>query len=411
VLLGPALHPDRLRPGAPAELVPHGAFAQVHRGQAARIQERVEGVVAPLPGRRILELYAGTGGMGLALAAAGARVTAVEAFPAAGEALRAAARDQRIDAMTGVDGDATRVAASLAAQGERFDAAVANPPRRGLPPALRRLLTSLAGRIVYVSCEPETLARDLDHLRRLGFAGESVAPYDMIPLSGEVECVTVLHRAAAPAPRIVHEDEWLLAVEKPPFEPTTPHGEHPGSLLERVRRLPGAASAVPVHRLDAGTSGVCLFARGPAEAAELARALAASDALKQYQALVRGVTRARGQVTRPLLEEGRMLPARTRYRRVAVTGGHSLLQVFPETGRTHQIRRHLAGIGHPVLGDARHGHAASNRHLFERCGLDRPFLHLATIELTHPRSGERQRLAAPLPGDLAAVLARNVPAP
>jgi 23S rRNA-/tRNA-specific pseudouridylate synthase len=186
-----------------------------------------------------------------------------------------------------------------------------------------------------------------------------------------------------------------------------PHPERAGSLLERVRARPGAGAAVPVHRLDAETSGVCLFARAPGAAAAVQRALADPAAGKRYQALVRGVGRARGRIARALVEDGRPRPAATRYRRLSVVSGHALLEVAPETGRTHQIRRHLASIGQPVLGDARHGHAASNRHVFERAGLDRPFLHCAALEL--PALG--LRLAAPLAPDLAAVLARLAEAP
>jgi 23S rRNA (uracil1939-C5)-methyltransferase len=147
---------------------------------------------------------------------------------------------------------------------------------------------------------------------------------------------------------------------------------------------------------------VCLFARSAAAAAGAQRALADPAAVKRYLALVRGVARARGRIARPIVEEGRARPAATRYRRLSVVSGHALLAVEPETGRTHQIRRHLAGVGQPVLGDERYGHAPSNRHLVERDGLDRPFLHCAAIEL--PTRG--LRIVAPLAPDLAAVLER-----
>jgi 23S rRNA (uracil1939-C5)-methyltransferase len=298
------------------------------------------------------------------------------------------------------------VAAKLAAAGERFDCAIVNPPRRGLAPALRTALGGLAPPFVaYVSCEPATLARDLAHLARLGLATDAVSPFDMIPLSDEVECVALLRPSPAPAPRVLHADDDVVFVDKDPFEPTTPQGEHATSLLARVRRLPGAAEAVPLHRLDLGTSGVCLFARRPEVAGRWSSALAAADARKEYVAGVRGIARAKGSISRPLLEHGRALEARTRYVRSASAGGHSLLRVAPEQGRTHQIRRHLAAIGHPLLGDLRYGHAATNRHLLERHGLDRPFLHCARIDLAHPRSGERLVVRAPLSGDLAAVQA------
>jgi len=169
-----------------------------------------------------------------------------------------------------------------------------------------------------------------------------------------------------------------------------------------VQRLAGSDALAPVHRLDVGTSGACIFAPR-ASVAEWSRALAAGA--KEYTAAVRGIARVRGSIARPLGDGGRRLPATTRYRRVSVVGGHSLLAVHPIEGRTHQIRRHLAGLGHPVLGDARYGHPPTNRHVAERHGLDRTFLHCARIELIHPRSGAPLRVEAPLAGDLDAVLA------
>ncbi|RIK98799.1 MAG: hypothetical protein DCC71_20785 [Proteobacteria bacterium] len=298
-------------------------------------------------------------------------------------------------------------AARLAASGARFDAAVVNPPRRGTTPRLRESLAAVVrDAIAYVSCEPATLARDLAHLAWLGWRAERVVPFDLMPLTAEVECVAVLRRGAPPELPVLYEDASLVAVDKPPFLPTVPHPERRGSLLARVRERPGAREAVPLHRLDAETSGVCLFAKSGAAAAEWQRALADPATAKRYRALVRGIGRAKGRVARPLREEGRMLDAATRYRRLEVVRGHALLEVTIETGRTHQIRRHLASIGEPVVGDARHGHAASNRHLAERFFLDRPFLHCTAIELAHPQRGERLRVESPLAPDLAAVLAR-----
>ena len=93
--------------------------------------------------------------------------------------------------------------------------------------------------------------------------------------------------------------------------------------------------------------------------------------------------------------------------RLAVAAGHSVLRVVPEHGRTHQIRRHLAAIGHPVLGDDRYGHAMTNRYFEEKNGLDRAFLHCVRIELDHPDGAGRVLVEAPLTGDLRAVLERT----
>jgi 23S rRNA (uracil1939-C5)-methyltransferase len=165
----------------------------------------------------------------------------------------------------------------------------------------------------------------------------------------------------------------------------------------------GTAELTPVHRLDAGTSGVCLLAKRRAAVAGLGRALAAGE--KQYLALARGITRVKGSINRPLRDGAAQQPARTRYARQQIVSGHSLLRVRPDQGRMHQIRRHLAAIGHPVLGDARYGHAPSNQHFEQKHGLDRPFLHLARVQLAHP-GGQALVIEAALPGELEALLAR-----
>ena len=144
-----------------------------------------------------------------------------------------------------------------------------------------------------------------------------------------------------------------------------------------------------IHYLDVGTSGLVIFARKASYVAAWAEALQASTGRKIYLAAARGRTPSKGAITRDLRDEGRLLPARTRYRWLGGAGGHSVLRVIPEHGRTHQIRRHLAAIGHPILGDERYGHAPTNRFFEEKHGLDRTFLHCIRLELNHPRTGAR----------------------
>ncbi|MBN2191603.1 MAG: RsmD family RNA methyltransferase [Polyangiaceae bacterium] len=392
-------------PEAPYHYAAPGAFTQAHPGQLVALHRDVVAALSErlgaLAGRSVLEVYAGTGALGLRLARAGARVTLVEAFPPAMELAARSAREQGLDLCT-LGADAGVAVSELAARGEGFDAVIVNPPRRGATPDVRRALGRLSPRVVvYVSCAPQTLARDAAHLTLLGLAPVEVVPYDMIPLSAAVEVLAVFGPAPPREPRVIHMDDALIAVDKPPHEPVTPQGEHANSLLERVRRRLGAPEAVPVHRLDLGTSGVCLFARRPAAVADLARAL--REGQKSYVALARGVTHQKGHLRRPLREGARELVASTRYVRQRVVGGHSLLLVCPEQGRTHQIRRHLAGVGRPLVGDSRYGDLATNRHFEHRHGLDRTFLHLLSICL---RISNRSRtLRAELAADLAAVLA------
>jgi 23S rRNA (uracil1939-C5)-methyltransferase len=275
-----------------------------------------------------------------------------------------------------------------------------------MPPDARRGLARLRpGAVAYVSCDPETLARDLDHLARLGLAARELVPFDMIPLTDHVETVAILQPAAPAAPRVLYEDEDVVALDKPPHEPTTPQGEHEGSLLDRARAAV-SSSAVPVHRLDVGTSGVVFFARDPSRVARWSQALGAPATRKVYLAATRGAPEASGVIDRPLTEGGRSLRATTRFEVIEVLAGHALLELSPDEGRTHQLRRHLASIGHPVLGDARYGHAPTNRHFEEKYALDRTFLHCSRIELAHPRTGELLRVQSELPGDLTTVLDR-----
>jgi 23S rRNA (uracil1939-C5)-methyltransferase len=261
--------------------------------------------------------------------------------------------------------------------------------------------------IAYVSCDPDTLARDLDHFLRLGYTTSELRPLDMIPLTDEVETVAILRRATVPTPHVLFEDNEILVVEKGAHEPTAPQAEYAGSLLARARRIPGAEEAVPIHRIDIGTSGIVVLARRADVVARWQEALGSATTRKIYVAAARGVTPSKGAITRELREEGKMYPARTRYRRLAVASGHSVLRVIPEQGRTHQIRRHLAAIGHPVLGDDRYGHVPTNRFFEEKNGLDRAFLHCVRVELDHPTTGARLMVEAPLPGDLRAVLERT----
>jgi len=150
-----------------------------------------------------------------------------------------------------------------------------------------------------------------------------------------------------------------------------------------------------------------MLARDPTQVAKWTAVLGVATTRKIYVAVARGVTPSKGAITRELREDGKMHPARTSYRRLAVASGHSVLRVIPEQGRTHQIRRHLAAIGHPILGDDRYGHAPTNRFFEEKNALDRTFLHCVRLEFDHPTKNQRLIIEAPLPGDLRAVLERT----
>ncbi|MEO7034777.1 MAG: pseudouridine synthase [Polyangiaceae bacterium] len=402
LLLGEEVEPHHLAPDGPYHLAAHGAFTQAHLGQANAAHRAIEAALRELNAERVLELYAGSGALSLRLAQHGFSMTAVEAFaPALAQAAHAA-REQRLT-LTTKEGLAERALREFSAKNAHFDAVIVNPPRRGLAAEVRRNAAALGAQgIVYMSCDPATLARDLGHLRLLGYAATDVAPFDMIPHSAAVECLVTLRRTEIPTPTVLYEDAQCLAVVKSGYEPGAREAGNAGSLLERVRRLPGAEQAVIVQAtaLDRDTSGVCLFARTPAARAELERACA--TAAHTFVALARGVTHKKGRIRRPVRDARRSVAASTRYERSAVHGGHSLLSLSPEHGSALHLRQHLASIGHQVLGDAR-GDAASNTFFEHRHGLDRSFLHRATLTLT--LGAETRTLEAPLPGELRAVLA------
>jgi 23S rRNA (uracil1939-C5)-methyltransferase len=170
LLAGAASAPDRI--GESEHLATFGSFVQAHRAQALRVHALLVDALGLTRTRerkpRVLDLYGGSGSIALGLAAAGASVRLVESFGPSAAQARAAALALSLD----VEAECSDVASSLrnaTERGERFDAAVVNPPRRGTSPTAREWLARLAPPVIaYVSCNPDTLARDLDHFARLG---------------------------------------------------------------------------------------------------------------------------------------------------------------------------------------------------------------------------------------------------
>lgn len=179
----------------------------------------------------------------------------------------------------------------------------------------------------------------------------------------------------------------------------------------RVRDVLGGAHVHPLHRLDRGTSGALAFARTTEAARTLAAAFEAGAIEKQYLALVRGQVAAdAGTIDYPIqkAEDGPRVPAVTHYRvvRRSPVDRCSLVLALPETGRLHQIRRHLRHIDHPLVGDVRHGSGAVNRHYRATYGLHRLALHAHRLAFAHPVTGARVEVEAPMPADLAEPLAK-----
>ena len=219
----------------------------------------------------------------------------------------------------------------------------------------------------------------------------------------------------------LHVDDHVLVIDKAPGQVVHPGaGNSTGTIAQGVlARFPEVAevgeAARPgvVHRLDKGTSGVFMMARSDRAYRSLTEQLRARTVDRRYRTIVWGhpdaangvidapIGRAVRDPTRMTIrDDGR--PARTRYS-VEQTWDEpsvALVSCVLETGRTHQIRVHLAAIGHPVVGDHRYGGA--------RAGIefDRPALHAAELSFSHPVTGERLEFASPLPPDLAGLLDR-----
>jgi len=216
---------------------------------------------------------------------------------------------------------------------------------------------------------------------------------------------------------VIYEDEHLLAVNKPAGMVVHPaYGHTSGTLVNallahcpQVADVGGIERGGVVHRLDKDTSGLIIVAKDEATRAALQRQFKHRQVTKTYMALVEGHVEPReGVIDAPVgrdkqqrkkmavVRNGR--EASTTYRAVEYFRDHTLLEVHPRTGRTHQVRVHLAWLGYPVVGDTVYGRRR------QRLLRGRHFLHAARLRFTHPATGEEMALEVPMPPKLKAVL-------
>ncbi len=220
---------------------------------------------------------------------------------------------------------------------------------------------------------------------------------------------------SAPAPEIevVYEDEYLLVVDKPAGLVTHPAPGHGGATLAEALAGRAAGGADPeragiVHRLDRDTSGLLVVARSDEVHARLQRMMRAREITREYLTLITGHPDAdSGTIDAPIGRDRSrrtVMSTRTDRARGAVTHFEvlerlprtALLNVRLETGRTHQIRAHLAAIGHPVCGDPAYGGSGCGRRL----GLTRQFLHAGKLMFRHPITGAKMACESKPPVDL-----------
>ncbi len=250
--------------------------------------------------------------------------------------------------------------------------------------------------------------RVVDRASRKVRAGQRLA-VELVP--------TAQSRAFRPEPialAVIYEDDDLLVIDKPAGLVVHPAaGNWQGTLLNGLLARDTDAAALPragiVHRLDKDTSGLMVVGRTLAAVTALSRAIAAREVHRGYLAIAhgawpQGVTRVdaplardpRSRVRMAVVASGRQ--ARTDVERLALArlddATFSALRCTLHTGRTHQIRVHLASRGHPLVGDELYGGAAA-------LGMQRQALHAARLALAHPRSGEPLAFEAPLPADMA----------
>jgi 23S rRNA pseudouridine1911/1915/1917 synthase len=229
--------------------------------------------------------------------------------------------------------------------------------------------------------------------------------------------------------RVVWEDAHLLVVDKPAGLVVHPgagtrSGTLVNALLHHVRDLSGVGGVLRpgiVHRLDRGTSGLIVVAKSDEAHRGLAAQFAGRAVEKHYLAVVHGVPRSRRGTIEAAIgrhpvhrkkmstEAPRGRPAKSTWELAEGLDGAALLDVRIHTGRTHQIRVHLASAGHPIVGDATYGgmRAPSSRSASARAAaaaFPRPALHAASLAFTHPVTGEPVALRAPLPEDIAALV-------
>lgn len=218
---------------------------------------------------------------------------------------------------------------------------------------------------------------------------------------------------------IIYQDKHLVAVNKPNgmlVHRTKIAADATVFVLQELRNQLGGQKVYPVHRLDRKTSGVLLFGLTPAIVAKLQKSIEEKTAQKRYLALVRGWFPEKIEVDYPLTNDrGKQQEAVTHFRCLEqlevpiplgkhATSRYSLIEAFPQTGRQHQIRKHLNHLRHPIIGDRPHGCNKQNRLFLQRWNMTTMLLHAVSLHIPHPEEEVILQLQAPLPQVFQATL-------
>ncbi|MCK6553876.1 RluA family pseudouridine synthase [Candidatus Binatia bacterium] len=291
------------------------------------------------------------------------------------------------------------IVVEAAAAGERLDRFLAARGSWGSRAQVQRLIAAGHVRVDEAVVKAGTLLRVGQRISVVAVPAQ-LAPAEAAPEAIDLD--------------ILYEDDWILVIDKPPGLVVHPApGNWRGTVVNALLNhwhgpRPGLDPARPgiVHRLDKDTSGVLVVAKDAITLADLAAQFRARKVTKQYVAFVWGrVRKDRGTIAarigRHPVERKRMAvrpagrEAVTEFEVLERIDGVTLLRLFPHTGRTHQLRVHLAAIGHPIVGDKLYGHGG------RPSVAGRQALHAEQLAFRHPRTGAAVAFRAPLPADMA----------
>ncbi|MDD5495870.1 MAG: RluA family pseudouridine synthase [Candidatus Omnitrophica bacterium] len=203
--------------------------------------------------------------------------------------------------------------------------------------------------------------------------------------------------------KIIYEDEWIIVADKPSGMLVIPTPRKEKNTLthllnDYLDRKGVLANAYPCHRLDRETSGLVIFAKGKSAQQRMMESFRSRAVKKSYVAFVQGIVRNNsGAIKSPIYNRNkkRKEPALTEYAVRSKKRDYSILEVIPVTGRTNQIRIHMASVGHPIVGESVYAYRKDFKLRFRRTAL-----HAHSLEFQHPVTGARLKLIADLPEDM-----------